>query len=71
MPAPAPEPKPKVEKITKEVKDPAQVAACKAAKDKAAKATAEAADVKSNAKAKVIKMESTIKENAKTIKRLQ
>ena len=68
---PAPAPKPKVEKITKEVKDPAQVAACKAAKDKAAKATAEAADVKSNAKAKVIKMESTIKENAKTIKRLQ
>ena len=53
------------------MKDPAQVAACKAAKDKAAKATAEAADVKSNAKAKVIKMESTIKENAKTIKRLQ
>ena len=67
---PAPTPKPKVEKITKEVKDPVQVAACKAAKDKAAKATAEADDVKSNAKASIIKMETTIKENASTIKRL-
>ena len=67
---PAPTPKPKVEKITKEVKDPVQVAACKTAKDKAAKATAEADDVKSNAKASIIKMETTIKENASTIKRL-
>ena len=58
---PAPTPAPKIKTITKTVKDPAQVAACKAAKDRAAKATAEAADVKSNAKAKIIKMESMVK----------
>ena len=71
MPVPAPEPAPKIKTITKKVKDPAQEAACKAAKDRAAKATAEAADAKSNAKAKVIKMETTIKQQDSTIKRLK
>ena len=69
MPAPVPETK--IETIEKIVKDPAQEAAAKAAKEKAAKATAEAADVKNSSKAKLIKMESMVKEQSSMIKRLK
>ena len=44
------------------MKDPAQEAACQDARNRADKATKEAAAVKDKAKTKVVKMETTIKE---------